>query len=252
VTDDRPYLLELRFRCYRLWPSAKQFRNAGDYLSWIKITTLLVICGLAVLFITLASLSRTRRLPFSILVYLLLTGFCYLLVEVAYIAKLELFLQNPLVSMASVISIFLLTSGIGSLTYARVARRLGMRVFPFAVAGLVAISVYALEYVLHNLLGLPLAVKLIVTAVVVSPVGIALGMFYPYAVNSLVRHGRENAVPITYGISTLSSVIGATYAMTMMIQWGFNQLLIQASAGYVLLGAFTLICSVTSPRRLLA
>jgi hypothetical protein len=66
-------------------------------------------------------------------------------------------------------------------------------------------------------------------------------MFYPCAIAGLVKQGFEHAVPITYGISTLSSVVGATYAMTMMLQVGFNHLLAQASAAYVILGIFLIL-----------
>lgn len=252
VTDDRPYILEVDFGNYTLWPTEAQFRDQRYYLSWIKITTLIAICAISVIFILIANLSKARRIPPAILVYLLMTGFCYLLVEIAYIAKLELFLQNPLVSMACVISIFLLTSGLGSLTYQHVALRLGMRIFPFLVAALVGGSIFLLDFLLQNMTGLPLGLKLILSAVAISPIGIALGMFYPYAVNCLVRHERENAIPITYGISTLSSVIGATYAMTIMIQTGFNHLLMQGVIGYALLGVFVLIYSLLMRRNLLA
>lgn len=241
VVDDRPYLLEIDLAGYKLFPGEKLLRDRLYYLSWIKVTTLVTVSTIALLCIALASLSRSRRLPPSVLSLLLLTGFCYLLVEIAYIAKLELFLQNPLVSMASVITIFLLTSGLGSLTHERLADRLGMRVYPFFVAGLVALSIPELEYVLHHLLALPLVGKLAVVVCIVGPVGWALGMFYPIAVSSLVRHGREQSVAITYGISTLSSVVGATYAMTMMLAIGFNQLLRQAAIGYAILGVAVIV-----------
>jgi phosphate/sulfate permease len=61
-------------------------------------------------------------------------------------------------------------------------------------------------------------------------------MFYPFAVHSLVLKDREQSVPVTYGISTLSSVIGATYAMTMMIKWGFTMIILQGIVLYVVLG----------------
>lgn len=252
VVDDRPYFLELDLSHYSLWPDMSQLSNETYYMSWVKITTLIVLCGAAAVFIVLASFSRSRRLPPSILLYLLLTGFFYMLAEVAYIAKLELFLQNPLVSMACVVSIFLLTSGLGSLTYEGVAGRLGMRLFPFLVAALALYSIAALEFLNHSLLGLPLPLKLLATAAAIGPVGMALGMFYPFAVRCLVKHDHENAVAVTYGISTLASVIGATYAMTFMLKTGFNTLLIQAAAGYLLLGVLVLLYGLAAKKNLLA
>jgi hypothetical protein len=77
-------------------------------------------------------------------------------------------------------------------------------------------------------------------------------MFYPYAVAGLVKRGYEGAVPITYGVSTLSSVIGATYAMTLMLEVGFSALLLQAAAGYAVLGVFVILYSGFARRNVLS
>lgn len=252
VTDDFPYILSLDLEGYSPWLDIKKVSNETYYVSWIKITTVLVACLAALIFILTASFSRAHRVPPSVLIYLLVTGFCYLLIEVAYIAKLELFLQDPLISMACVISIFLLTSGIGSLSYSRVAGRMGMLLFPLFVAALVALSMKELDYASHHLLGLPVLLKLLAAAFMIGPVGILLGMFYPYAVSRLVKHEKQNAVAVTYGISTLASVIGATYAMTFMLRFGFNALLLQATVGYVVLFLLVAAYSLLSKKNLLA
>jgi hypothetical protein len=57
---------------------------------------------------------------------------------------------------------------------------------------------------------------------------------------------------VSYGISTLSSVIGATYAMTVMLDLGFSSLLWQAAAGYVGLALFVLLYSAVLKGRYLS
>ena len=86
-----------------------------------------------------------------------------------------------------------------------------------------------------------LLVKLIVSFSAMAPLGVSLGLFYPYAVSCLVHNGRPRAVAISYGISTLSGVMGATYAMTIMLDFGFSSLLRQAAVGYVILTVFLLV-----------
>ena len=156
-------------------------------------------------------------------------------------AKLELYLQDVTVSMASVITVFLLTSGLGAMAHQRIIGRIGMRAFPFVVAALVLGVIPLLGVVLHHLTGLPLIGRLVVVALLVFPIGTALGAFYPWLVGRLVATEHAAAVPITYGISTLASVMGASFAMTMMIPWGFSRLLVLGAAGYLLLGAFVLL-----------
>jgi hypothetical protein len=235
-TDDRPFMEDLNFAEYHILPATDDLKRPVYFMNWIYITTMLVLTAVTVIFIMIAQVSRReRRLPPSILAYLLLTGFVYLLIEVAFIAKLELFLQDALVSMASVITIFLLTSAAGSWSFRQVAVRLGMVAFPLLTAAVVGAAIVLLNVALPQLMDLSLPGRLAVTFAIIAPVGWMLGMFYPYSVAMLTKHDKSEAVPITYGISTLSSVIGASYAMTMMMEWGFNTLLLQGLAAYLIL-----------------
>ncbi|MCC7075313.1 MAG: hypothetical protein IT383_28630 [Deltaproteobacteria bacterium] len=243
VTDDRPFLLDLDFASYRLIPDPEVLQNVRHYESWLRLTTLLGLVAVAGAFIVVASWRRERRAPAPALVYLLISGFCYMLVEVALMAKLELFMQDVTVSMASVITVFLLTTGVGSLAHQRLIGRIGMRAFPFVVAAIVLGSIPLLSLLQQQLVGLPLIGRLLAVAVVVFPIGVALGAFYPWLVSRLVATDHAATVPITYGISTLASVIGASFAMTMMIPWGFTRLLVLGASGYALLGAFILVHS---------
>jgi hypothetical protein len=69
-------------------------------------------------------------------------------------------------------------------------------------------------------------------AVAVAPSGTALGMFYPFGVASLVKAGKEETVPITYGAATLSSVLGSALATTMLTNVGFSTIIIAGGIGY--------------------
>lgn len=252
VIDDRPYLLRIEFDGYKLFPSKEQLKDYLYFAGWMRVTSLIVLCGLATIFILITAAAPGRRLPPSVLLFLLLTGFCYLVVEVVLIAKLELFLQEPLISMACVVSVLLIASGIGSMSYQKVALRMGVAWFTLFAAAVVFVDFNLLKLVIYMCMGLPLIARLIIAVVVIVPIGVVLGMFYPCAVNALVKGGRESAVPVTYGISTLASVIGATYAMTMMIQIGFTALIIEAVSVYVITaGLLIAIRSVRGEKALL-
>jgi hypothetical protein len=231
--DDRPFIRSLDLENYELRPPEGRKKTISWYITWIKITTVVVLSAIAVVFIGVAALKRDARAPIPVLLYLLLTGFCFMLCEVAIMAKLELFLTQPLLSMAAVLSLFLLTSGIGSAIYPRLSRLHDTRV----LAGLAAVAVIfvmlVLDVMVANLLHLPVALKLILAALVTAPLGVVLGLFYPHVVSCLVDRDRAQTVSISYGLSTLSSVVGSAYALAAMIEVGFNALLLQAAAGYV-------------------
>lgn len=241
VTDNRPFLWMLDFKGYQPFPSIAKLNGTKYYRTWLKITTLIVV--LLITFIILGSLylTKTKMPPANMMVYLLITGFCYMLVEIAYISKLELFLENPLYSMALLLSIFLLTNGAGSILYNKYKTKLNMNLIPVLVAGIVLVSMFVIDGVISQRLGMPLPLKIFITVLIISPVGVCLGLFYPYVVTWLADNDKPESVPITYGVSTLSSVAGATYTMTMIINFGYNIMLVKAAIGYGLLALFLFV-----------
>jgi spermidine synthase len=245
--DDRPFMQKLETENYELMPPEGK-KTVRWYLSWIKITTVIVLSSIALLFIGVAALKRDARAPVPVLLYLLLTGFSFMLCEVAIMAKLELFLTQPLLSMAAVLSLFLLTSGVGSSIYPRLSKLHDTRVLAALAAVAVVIVMLLLEWMNHNLLHLPVALKLVLATLAVAPLGTVLGLFYPHVVSCLVDQDRAQTVSISYGLSTLSSVVGSAYALAAMINVGFNALLQQAAMLYVALLVFAVIYKLAGGR----
>jgi hypothetical protein len=231
--DDRPFMHPLEVDGYQLFPPEAGKQTMAWYISWIKITTVVLLSGIAVLFIGVAALERHARAPIPVLLYLVITGFCFMLCEVAIMAKLELFLTQPLLSMAAVLSLFLLTSGVGSSIYPKLARLHDTRVLAGLAAVAVVVVMLLLDWMVGHLLHLPVALKLVLATLATAPLGTVLGLFYPHIVSCLVDQDRAQTVSISYGLSTLSSVVGSAYALAAMINNGFNALLKQAVMGYL-------------------
>jgi hypothetical protein len=230
--DDRPFMKDLELDSYEFFPPEESKQTLAWYITWIKITTVVLLSGIALLFIGVAALKRDARAPIPVLLYLLTTGFCFMLCEVAIMAKLELFLTQPLLSMAAVLSLFLLTSGVGSSIYPKLARLHDTRVLAGLAALAVVLVMVLLDWMVGHLLHLPVALKLVLAALATAPLGVVLGLFYPHMVSCLVDQDRAQTVSISYGLSTLSSVVGSAYALAAMINVGFNALLKQAVIGY--------------------
>ncbi len=245
VTDDRPYVTKLDFRDYEPFPALNKLSFIPYYRNWIKITTMVVVISallLALVFLyVLLSRSRTAMPPGNMLVYLLITGFCYMLCEITYIAKLELFIGNPLYSMSLLLSVFLMANGVGSYAFDKIRSKINMRILPLIVAAIILVTMWLMDIIAMQYLGAPLIVKIPVVIVLIWPAAFCLGLFYPYVVTWLSDNNMARAVPITYGLSTLSSVVGATYAMTMIINVGYRNMILQAVAGYIILFVFTVI-----------
>lgn len=239
VTDDRPYIRTLDFGNYNPFPSTKKLGNNRYYRSWIKITTLIFVLVVLFSIVCMFYVRKTEMPPLYITIYLLITGFCYMLIEITLIARLELFLGNPLLSMSLLLCVFLLSNGLGSRFFENLNKRINMEFLPLVATVAIFITLYAMESVITRFIGFPLAAKIPMTIILIAPTAFCLGLFYPYAVTWLNERNKVQTIPITYGLSTLSSVAGATYAMTMIINFGYTRIIYQAIVAYLMLFIIT-------------
>jgi len=243
VTDDRPFVHEVNWRDFELFPAKERFIDQLYASSWIKIFTVLLFGAVAVAVMALVSLrrDRERRVPWPWLLYFFVAGVSYMCVEIGLIAKTELFLGSPLYAVAVILALFLASNGLGAYLHnrLRVFRGLATLVLPTVAA--IAWGVLATHLCNARLLTLPLPLKVFCVALCVAPAGTFLGMFYPFGVERVVEAGRRAAVPATYAMTTLSSVWGSVLAMTAITNLGFSAVILMGAAGYALIGPLYLV-----------
>jgi uncharacterized membrane protein YhaH (DUF805 family) len=251
VTDDRPFVHEVSWRDFELLPAKARFADQLYASSWIKVFTILLFGAVSVAVMAFVGLGlglrrgRERRVPWPWVLYFFVAGVSYMCVEIGLIAKTELFLGSPLYAMAVILALFLASNGLGAYLQdrLRVFRGPATLVLPGIVATIAAIAWGVLATHLCNtrLLSLPLPLKLLCVALCVVPAGTFLGMFYPFGVERVVEAGRRAAVPATYAMATLSSVWGASWAMTAITNLGFSAVILMGAGGYALTGALVLV-----------
>ena len=118
--------------------------------------------------------------------YFIAIGLGYIMVEIAFIQRFVLFLGYPTYALTVVVFLMLLSSGAGSL----VSRRWFseptrvVSAMAFIVAGL-AIYVFALPRLLETMIGLAFAAKLLISALLLVPLGFAMGMPFPSGLRAL-------------------------------------------------------------------
>jgi hypothetical protein len=70
-------------------------------------------------------------------------------------------------------------------------------------------------------------------------------MYYPFGVSNLVGSKYADAIPATYAIATLSSVLGSTAAMTFITNFGFIRIILFGGLAYaVTAGIYVLAVKV--------
>ena len=206
---------------------------------------------------------RQRALP---LLYFVAIGLGYILVEIAFIQRFVLFLGHPTYALTVVIFLLLLSSGAGSLASRRWLSSPGWGWQPLVViAAAILLYVFVLPLILSSLVGLPFAVKLLVSAVLLVPLGFAMGMPFPTGLHALAgapvpifpassssttkvvtNPAEANAVEWAWALNAASSVLGSVLAMVIAIHFGMNVTLACGAAAYVL--ALALSPSLQAPR----
>jgi len=235
VTDDRPFPRSLQLSRQRPLPRASDLADLAWVSAWIKVFTVVLFGAVsAAVAVAARALGGPRaRVPLSWALYLLLTGVGYMCVEIGLIAKTELFIGNPLYAVAVNLTVFLVFNALGSLLEDRAAGQGSPWVLLGFALGGIAWGLGATALSTRFLLSVPLAAKVALVALAVSPAAVALGRFYPHAVGRLVHAGRSEAIPATYGLTTLSSVWGSTFAAALMIEIGFSRVIALGGAAYL-------------------
>jgi hypothetical protein len=257
VTDDRPFVHEVSWRDFELVPAKARFIDQRYASSWIKVFTVLLFGVVSVAVMAVIGLGsglrrgRERRVPWPWVLYFFVTGVSYMCVEIGLIAKTELFLGSPLYAAAVILALFLAGNALGAYLQDRLRAFRGPAtlLLPGLVAAIAAIAWGVLATHLGNahLLSLPLPLKILCVALSVAPAGLFLGMFYPLGVERVVAAGHRAAVPATYAMATLSSVWGASWAMTAITNLGFSAVILMGASGYALTGALVLVARRLRP-----
>ena len=89
-------------------------------------------------------------------------------------------------------------------------------------------------------MGWSLAAKIPVAVALLAPVATVLGMFYPLGVSKLNMLGMDELIPMTFGLATLSSVIGGVLTMVFVVNLGYWHLIWIATVGYGLIATLSM------------
>jgi hypothetical protein len=218
-----------------------------------------VAAVLALLVLPLALGARPRPGTLPRLIYFVAIGLGYILVEITFVQRFVLFLGHPIYAITVVIFLLLLASGAGSLISRQWQAQKWSLQLPLAGIA-VALSVYtfALPGLLAAGVGLPFAVKLLVSAAILVPLGLVMGMPFPTGLRALAqavpdRHdGRpmpaqvtplgpgsgDSAVEWAWALNAASSVLGSVGAILIAVNFGLRITLAASVVAY--LGAWAL------------
>jgi len=243
-TDDRPFFFNF-LRGTTKPPSEEEdfflFLNLWNEALVLIYMLIAVVTVLAVLFffgpLLLFARQRTHHVGPSVaaplLLYFACLGYGFMIIEIPLMQRFMLFLGYPVYALAVVLFAILLFSGIGSLTSARFADNPKAALLRVLVAIIIIAVIYVLLLppVITALLGLPIVARIVLTVVLLAPLGLVLGMAYPLGITVLRRFGEE-LVPWAWGLNGALSVVASVLATFIGSRIGFSAALLTGVAAY--------------------
>ena len=139
--------------------------------------------------------------------------------------------------MGVVLSGFLVFAGIGSVCSGPLARRFEQKGYSPVIVAVAGIAAIALLYLVllpslfQQLIGLPDAIKMMVSVLLIAPLAFCMGAPFPIGL-SRVAISAPDFIPWAWGINGFASVISASLATLLAIEFGFSVVLLLALGLY--------------------
>ncbi len=224
ATDDSPFF-------YNTDPGVPR---SLQWLLWATLVVLLISLTLPIARERASVASAVWAPRLLIASYFALIGTGYTLAEVALLQKFVLFLGWPTLTLAIGLTALLISSGIGSfLTQRWSAPVLVPRVqAAILMAALILLThPVVLPVVTRALLGFPLPARALVTAALLFPIGLPLGMSLPLGLR-LAGILAPERIPSLWAVNGVASVLGSVLAVVLALSIGFNAALVAAGLVY--------------------
>lgn len=247
-SDDKPYFSNFfklkNFRNYLEQISLRTltYSELGYFLIWISF---FLITMLAVLMLTFGFYQTQIkvRLKYGILFYFGLIGIAYMLIELSLIQKFTLIFSADVLAISFVITILLISSGLGSLFSKKLMSFGSIRIIIFIVIffyGLLLIIVF--KTCIEFLMSQNLIMKFLFLGLLIFPLGMVMGMPFPVGI-SLFADKDKNSVPFAWAVNGSFSVIGSLGSILLLINIGYAKTFLIALTLY-------LLCSLTFIRKI--
>ena len=240
TTDDRPFFFHTTKIENQFDVAFGETMLFGNGLSAL-MTLLGISTALVVLFVIgpLLFAGRGQARPrgwLAWLVYFGALGAGFMLIEVSVLQRFVLLLGHPVYSLTVTLFSLLLGTGLGAAWSRRfdgaALRRSGA--IGIITVALIAIAFMAVATPIVNwAIPFTRTMRMLVASVMLVPIGVALGIPMPTGMRMLSARSPQ-MLAWAWGMNGALSVLGATLAIFIAMNWGFRVTLLTASGTYLI------------------
>jgi spermidine synthase len=203
-----------------------RFLNRGDMALFTLLGEAAVLSSLFILIPVVRFAKHNSAISrWAVLAYFSSLGLGFILIEISLIQKHILFLGQPVYSIISVLFSVLLSSGVGSYLFERYFRegseRFWLAFVPIILGTLLLLELLIMPFVFHIFLGSSKVIRFCISALLIAPLGIFLGMPFPLGIRILGMRAPE-IIPWGWALNAYATVIGSILAVMFAILLGFR------------------------------
>jgi spermidine synthase len=261
-TDNRPYFRFLRKHIELLTTDHSVFLDPGTAadlnlslasgvpMDWVHLfltggASLIFVCLFVFVPLRFSAIGRqagSAALP--LLIYFSCLGAGFINIELVFIQKFMHLIGSPLYTYSTVIFTMLVAAGIGSTVSEKLGinsrQRWGIPFIAILLLGTLLVRIY--PWAAHLALSLDLSTRILVSFLLIFPLGFFLGMPFPIGVLAIADKPR-GAVAWAWGMNGLFTVVGGLGSVLLSLFFGFN------TAIYVALALYALALLIYRPMR---
>ncbi|MDQ3022321.1 MAG: hypothetical protein M3R36_17385 [Bacteroidota bacterium] len=183
------------------------------------------------------------------LFYFACLGLGYIVLQICMIQKFTLFLGQPVITLLTVVSTMLLASGVGSLVSLKFYKNNLKKLYLiFGIIVILTLTIGILNpYIFNSLVRLELHWRVIISALIIFPLGFFMGMPFPIGM-SMILPAEKRFVAFAWAVNGFFSVIGTVSAIILAMMFGFRIVFIIGAVIYL----FALILLIGRHKKLVS
>ncbi len=255
ATDNKPYFNFLRSKYRKLKTEPSKFVNISTasllnkqlkggvipkdvihlFITAILSSIFIVLFILIPLYFSNAGKSKMWFKKSFTLLYFSCLGMGFIIFELVFIQIFMKLIGSPLYTYSTIVFVVLISAGIGSYSSKKLGVSLTEKWYvPFT--GIILTSAILLiihPYIFGIFLASGLPVRILISIVLIAPLGFFLGMPFPLGILATEKQ-PEGAIAWAWGMNGLFTVVGGFFSVIFSLQFGFRFTLILAIAVYSL------------------
>ena len=207
--------------------SVDRENSVGERVLLLLLVLSVIAATVFLLLPFLAIRDQWRQLPRKGLsgVFFAGVGFGFIFFEITLMQLLNLFLGFPTYSLTiTLMALLVFTGSVRWPVNESRQRRRAIPILLLVLAGLCLFYLLGLTSMTNALLGLPLAARILITFVVLAPLGICFGMFMPIGLGEIANLGEYPQQYVAWGwaVNGFASVVGSALAIVLAMSFGFD------------------------------